>query len=535
MYPIYLNNDLATASYKTEDNLRTLTKLYDNGKRTQSQVFAMLRGLGVTEQMAKYAVENYMQNTNKKNIATMRFTLENLTNLLLGLKGQLATIKESNINRINYAADASTTIVEGILSNIYNYLKVFEQIKEADTPEKAIDAAGKINSTLTKIKPEIYYAVNVVESLSKYKNIIAVSQLLEVINEFLSANAYTTQLTQALFKINNAIDSNYYSDCSEDIVNLLKHDEQYIKENLSIVLNKHAWIPLVKLLLENYSQRTKKYVSNSDATVERVYSPVLINEDKSVTLYLDNNFYKIQGNIFEQITDYKQLNREFYGMCSVLETFKIEENELTLYKPNTSLTLVIESKGIKINNVHVDKTNVTGLRNNLIASGFYRIDEIHKVEKLIQLLENYDKIKEIDIITRLVGKNGNIINIVKLDENNIYINRFNKLTGNAEVYKVNNYSEAQSIVNEYFNFDISRSMENLIENDKKYQNKLIDQKNELENRVKFLTEKIDFLTKQNIQLNDINIEGAVTVLKEDRRTFEIDLQRIYEKLAETTK
>ena len=528
MYPIYLNNALAT-SITTEDNLRTLTKLYDNGQRSNSQIFAMLRGLGIPENKAVFAVENYVNN--KKNIPnTMHFTLEKLTNLLLGLKRKLSGLKESDATRINYSADNSLRIVEGILANIYEYTKVFESIQNANTPEQAIEYASKINPIMLKIKPEVYYSVTIAESLEQYRNIVAINEILNSINSFIKENKYTTKLTKTLFSINGHDDSKYYNECAEDITHLLKRDESFIKENINVVLNKHAWIPAVKTLLESYSASTNKYVSGDEASVERVYSPVFINEDKSVTIYLDNNFYNIKGQTFEQLTDPTKITSDFYKMCTILEHFKFENNELTLYKPNSSLKIVVESNAVKINGISVDKTNVQSLRNTLISSNFYRIDEINKVERLLLLLENFNTIKEIDIITRLVGRNGNIVNIVKLDEKNIYINRYNESANRGEIFKVTDYNQAQSIVNEYFNFDISRSMEHIIENTKYLKNNLISQKTELENRIKFLTERIDLFTKEGIILNDVNIENALTLLKSERRNFEIELQSIYEKL-----
>ena len=93
MYPIYLDNQLATAPYKISDNLETLTKLYDNGKRSQSQVFSMLRGLGIDEQKATFAVENYMKNK-KNNTYTMQITFEKS---ILVASGQSCVIYDKDI------------------------------------------------------------------------------------------------------------------------------------------------------------------------------------------------------------------------------------------------------------------------------------------------------------------------------------------------------------------------------------------------------------------------------------------------------
>ncbi len=526
MYPIYLDNSLAKAQYKPSNNLETFTRLYDNGKRSKSQIFAMLRGMGYSEVDCENAVNTYMRSEDKKNNEyKMQITFENLTDLLNALKKRLVGIKESDNTRINYTAESSIKIVESILSDMYNFSKNVDKLMTNESTN--------IKPVLLKVKPEIYYSLMAVNALKTNTQLIPVVETVDVLNQFLNANKNTTSLTSVLYNIYEQENNKYYTECIEDIESLLQRNETFIKENMNVYLNKHSWIPTIKNLLESYSQASNKLVSNSEAIVEKVYSPIQLNEDKSVTVFLNNSFYNIIGSVFEKNTNMNTITPELRAMASILENngFTFDGDKLKLYKNDSSLEILVEQTNVKINGIKISKLQVEQIKNAIITSKHFRMDEMYKIDNLLILLENFNKIKELDIITRLAGRNGQIIDIVKLSENNIYINRFNSLYETSDLQKVNNYDHAQSIVNEYFNFDISRNMTSMIDAGKALKNDLLDVKSVVESRLDYLDSRIKLLVNENAKLDDINIENAITMLKEEKKTQEIELQTIQEKLS----
>lgn len=151
------------------------------------------------------------------------------------------------------------------------------------------------------------------------------------------------------------------------------------------------------------------------------------------------------------------------------------------------------------------------------------------------LLENFNTVKKIDIVTRLQDEKGNVVNIVKLNENNIYINRKNILNTTNEVIKVDSFTQAQKLVNEYFVYDISKDMNSIVKNEENVRNNLQESKLLYENRIEFLRNRIDKINshRSDISIKDFtSLENALTLLNEEKRNYELELNKIYKSISE---
>lgn len=240
-------------------------------------------------------------------------------NKITGLKQSLTAVKENANGKIHYSANKGLQEVDRILEYAVSY-------NQTSNPH---------------INPAIYFSSIAINSLSGIDNQYTkqvVNELLEFINE----NKYTYTVTNTYMSLVENKYNTYFNECVNDIEKLLEHDETFIKENISVYLNKHAWISQVKPLLEEYSNRTNKFTSTQKVNVYEVYSPVFVEADKKAVFYMDNKYYRTNGTVFESVDKLTSLNINFVKMCSVLENYKFTDNSLTLYRGLNELNLKVD-------------------------------------------------------------------------------------------------------------------------------------------------------------------------------------------------
>lgn len=535
MYSVYLDNGLAVGQ-TTDDNLRVIIQQLDNGQRTKSTIFAMLRGMGIPEDKALFAIKHFTRKNcqhNKNNNHNMKFNLTNLQDILGAVHATVINVQESNVNSINYSANSSKSILDSILREIHDINEAFKAIKEnSHKPEVVEEIKEKLHPAVLASRPEFYLLNKSYNLLKPYNEIKVVNEFLEKAEFIIKENLYTNYISNLIYEMLDLQDNKFYTESISDLQFLLNNDEKYIKENLSVLLNKHNWIPAIQQLLEYNSTQTSKLVSNNNATVERVFSPVLVNEDKSFVFLLDNNFYKANTDkTLEKVTDANLLSEKFLRICSLLNEYKVEENKITLYNFNNSLEIITESETLTIDDIKVRKNDFENVKNTLVSSAFFRLDEMNKIDDVLLLIENLSLIKELDIVDRIIGKNGNIVNIIKLSESNIYINRIAPSVLINELYKADNSTQAQQIVNEYVNYDISKSIYSILKHDEKVRVQLNESITVIENRITFLNEQLSKVTDANKDLNNTSLNEAIKLLEDEIRKQNVEIEKLYNQKA----
>lgn len=433
-------------------------------------------------------------------------------NKITDLKKNLTAVKENANGKIHYSANKGLQEIDKILEYAVSYNQKQNQF----------------------INPSIYFSSIAIKSLSNIDNNYTknfVNELVEYINE----NKYTYAVTNTYMSLAENRYNTYFSECVNDIEKLLEHDETFIKNNISVYLNKHAWIGQVKPLLEEYSNRTNKFTSTQKVNVYEVYSPVYVEADRKAVFYMDNKYYRTNGTIFENVDKLSSLNINFIKMCSVLENYKFTENSLTLYRGLNELNLKIDEHEIVVNGIAINKLDYSTIKSAIYGSNFYKLSETSIVENLMYLLENFNSVKKIDIVTRLQDDKGNVVNIIKLDEKNIYLNRKNISLSTNEIIKVDTFTQAQNLVNEYFIYDISKDMKSIVKNEENLRNNLQETKLLYENRIEFLRNRIDKINsyKNDMSIKDFSsLENALNLLSEEKRNYELELNKIYKSISE---
>lgn len=575
MQSVYLDNTLGFHQ-GNDNNLKILTQQFDNGKRSLSTLSAILSSMGIPEEKVVYAIANYTKegqaayneqgqgqgqgnpqglglglgkgqgnqngqdssfmNKYKKNRQNMQFNLKNLAELLTGLKTAILGIKESNVDKINYSANASHSIVESILREVLDLETANTRINESkDDLERVALIKESLHPAVFVSKPEYFLLNKAFEQLQPYADLVAVKEYLEQSNFILKENFYTNYISNMIYEMLNLSEHAFYSDAVDDMKYLLQNDETYIKENITLMLNKHSWIPNVQGLLNVNAMSTKKLASSGSAIVERVFSPIHQNEDGTYIFKLDESFYQVNTDKTLQkvaIEDVNKLDDTFLTIATILKEYKVDENKITLYRYDQALELVFEDNKILINGVEKNINDFESVKDALLGSAFFRLDESHEVNDILLLVENISMVKELDIVDRIIGQNGNTVNIIKLSESSIYINRVNHSVLVNELFRANTAQQAQQIVNEYVDYDITNSVFDLLETDNKLR-VVVNEKIKLhEDRVNFLNLELTKVVTANEELNNSKLNEAIKLLKSELRKEEIEVQKLYKEKSE---
>ena len=543
---VYIDGTLPTTN---TNNLEIITKQLDNGKRAPNQIYSILRGMGVPENRCLYAIENYVntQTTTTNNMQgygyrrgkglRQNFNFGTLLDLLNTIRGEIETLKGANNNKINYAATSSFDIIEKNLGDLQNLSKnINEYNLNENNVEKLKIIESKINPVFLKSRPEFYFGIKVLNELYKFNSLDIVNKFTTKLKSLLEDNKYSSIINNTLYELNNQNLNSYYKNIIEDLEYLATKDENYIYENLSIVLNKHTWIPTIKNILLEYKKDSNILVSENYIQVNKVVSPVQINQDNSVVFAIDENVFIMHNNKMAKVENKNNLSQVFLTLNESFKNFVLYNDKISYYNNDQVLDYVFESNDVLLNGSKVDHTNITNFKNHLISNSFIRLNEQYKLDNIFFVLEYFDFIKEIDIATQLYDTTKDIkVNIFKLDENTIYINKVHKISGINELIKAKDATHARELVLEFINYDISNMVKENLNKEFKFKQELLDEKEEIIKKIDFLNTKKSQINEQILKIGtDKNLVEAINILNEEIKQQEIALEQIYSKISESS-
>jgi len=549
---VYSNGYIPSRNDYGFNNLKDLTRQLDNGKRSAGQVYAILMGMGVPFDRAKHATENFFEGASKKetlyyydandknkiNIMVKKdYNLEDLKARLTSLKEEIKPIAEDEVTKINYSAKRVFEILESSVIRVTVLDESLTALIEEKDPSKRSLLLNRVHEAHIKGNPVFNSIVTSIEEVKNFNDLVPVAEFLGEMYQFLNENKFKYLLTRAYLLLEGDTRNNYYKYALEDIMYLIEKDEEAIRDTLVNVLDKHRWIPSVKTILEAYStfdRSTNKLASNKDGVVNRVYSPVQINEDKSLIFYLDNGYFKLHEN---EITIAKKgdLNANFMRLQKVFETFKVNNDKFLTYGRNNVLEIDPNEGTVKLNEKEVDIKDFQSFRNKLIAKSFYSMNDMGQLDELFYFMNSLDNIKEIDFVTSVksvIAENVKV-NLFNIDDK-IYIQRINPSMKVNEFVEVESATKAQELMTEYINFDISKSVYDKLEEENK---KRLD----LEEKKAVIVDEINFISENKIKLEKAlkiygkseQLQEGVELLKTELKDKEIELQKIYQELGGT--
>ena len=255
-------------------------------------------------------------------------------------------------------------------------------------------------------------------------------------------------------------------------------------------MESEVWIPLVKRLYE-YCNTQKGAINgqNPNFKVSKIYSPVEAIDENTFTFASSGKFLVVSedGAITESTNP---ASDDFTSLVRLAESAKFTNNTMRVYpNPNSVLDIAFgEETKVSLNGKLVESSNITS---QLMASGIVRMNEQEKLAMIGRAINEGSKIKEIDFAYKVTSSIFEGLSATIFNTNDrIFIQKVNKGMQENSIVEAANATEAVDIVKTFMNYDISESLNHLLENEKAEVERKTAELNKVESRVKFIIEKL---------------------------------------------
>jgi hypothetical protein len=184
-----------------------------------------------------------------------------------------------------------------------------------------------------------------------------------------------------------------------------------------------------------------------------------------------------------------EVSEDFSKLVKLAESAKFGTNVMRVY-PNTNSVLDInfaEETKVSLNGKVLESNNIESA---LIAGGFVKFTETDKLGMIQRAINEGSKIKDIEFgykVTSSVfeGLSVSVFNV----EDRIFIQKVNKGMKENSIVE-SSATDAVKIVKDFMNYDISESLNSLLENEKAESERRTAELNKIEDQIKFIIEKL---------------------------------------------
>ena len=527
------------------NNLRDLILVLHESGKDQEMIYNVLNLIGVDKQKAYEAIECYVPKQTQNTVIKME------------LKEELEASKEvlTKLDALSSEDDSLKKTVKELSENIEMLLnrEKAKSLKEnAKNTEMKLDLKGKLASlkTITEGLSSSFHTSSLKSIVEKYLNVANTSNYSQpiiakglisetkdymwiesvavVINEmstFLRDNAIAVQIDETYNKLRSSNRNQYFSQAMPVLEELMTLSESEIRESGKYKLTAHTWIPEIKAIVEHINVLSKDANPTNDHIVVKKYSAVVEQEGSHIFHVSGSTFKMDQGEISK--IDPRQIGAAYLTMIAVEENARFSENKMTFYKGNHIYEIQLNESG---RNFFVDGRELlfsekAQLKNLLVSTCHFDLNEMSKTDLLVAAYEHADKFVELDFVNSIEHrhKKGLTANIMRIGEN-IYINKINKAMAMNEFFKAENATKAIEIVKEFINYDITLLVEDLLSEEVKNKRVVESMKNDLFDRINFLKEQKNELSKQDTK-NEF-ISEANKLITEEIEKFQKELNTI---------
>jgi hypothetical protein len=460
------------------------------------------------------------------------------------LKEKLSNLLE-NVDRNNtskmiierhFANLTSLEISEGTVTakDAYDELR---GIGVEQNKARTLATTSVINENKTTVSdPYLLRRIAILESTIKdlkvYDWMKPIGTFIAETKEFLKRNELAILIEGVTYDLEMDKNSGYYKKAITLLGEAATSENQvfFITENME----NEKWIPLVKRLVE-HCESIKGSVNghNPNFKVNRVYSPIeFVKENETYAFYSNGKVFETNGSTITESTT--PVTESFKKLVRITESAKFANKMLRLYpNPNSVIDIDFtnESTSVLINNKLVETTSV---ESHLVAGGYLKYGEIEKAAQISHAIAEGRNIKELDFAYKITSNlfEGVSVNIFNINEN-VYIQKINPSMKENSFILAESAEEAVRIVKDFMNYDISGSLNHLIENETAEKDLKAKEVTKIENRIKFLTESIDNLNRV-AKLNGVENTSKIKAAKELLETQIEEQNSILSKLSNSS-
>ena len=309
--------------------------------------------------------------------------------------------------------------------------------------------------------------------------------------------------------------SSYLVPVIEDLVqNYLDDKNTQTKSSLKEGLIKFSYDPFVRDLINLVTvDATNLQLEYANATcdMEKVYSPVLYLGENEAVFGVRGSYYVKKGNTLSKLNNesVKRLDKEFVSLCERINdpNIVIDGKSVTIYEGSDKA--VISDKGILVNNqefTNEEYKNSAEIANWTGKGRFLSLVETFR--------KNFHEIAEVDFAKRVFLKENTeyAADIFKL-RGNISIATYNPEMGKGTFYRNINPIQAKNLMMEHLRFDVSKAFSDLLPNEEKINEEIIETRKEYTDYIIELQNKIQEF-RSNPFAKEVN-EEVIAALQEE--------------------
>ena len=497
-------------------------KVVESGPMTDSQVLAILVGMGIPQQLGMSAINAFKGNTitennnKQKNHNKMNFTLAELHENVMK---SIEALKEMNSDqsRVSYSAKTALHILE-------ESLKAFPmRFKNEETEVISEEIENSVNPTLK---------FNIAKEL--HRN-LASSDWLNPIKELRSyiSGAFTD--AKWTFRISEAIErtktqrGKLYEGLVNDLEGLLSESSDTIKSKFSALAAKNPWSMDCKAILNEMKAEDNKATANGGGTISTILSPVLESEE-GLTFHLHGKNYIFNG---KTITETEVKDSRFFDVLEGLGMFKNMNGTLVTFgESGKTLEYNLTEGTLKLGNVDLSNASIIEVKEALMVNNFFGYRNQWKIDNVCKFFESVDLLAEMDNFTNITSTEFTnlFLTLIGVQEG-IYVNKVNSAMHLNEMVLVESATETVKLVKEFINYDASPILsERLIaENDEAA--KVEKERSEISDKISFLEEKKAKVKEAIDKLGETEeLTEAMNLLEEEISKFEKSLQETYDRV-----
>jgi len=543
------------------NNLQALVQEFAKSGKTPEQVCVILDKMGIPAEKIQFGISMYYP---KKTIITMtikeKLNLEERINTLKeAMKGyNVHSSKAYYIGQINdicdkylkpMVAEASQSRIDEAIGKInelkgslVEYNTAVEAGQQKMVPTEVDAIMNNLNeqqialTTYTNTQRQIaanklshaVLAKSLVQELRAFDWMNPVGEFIRTVEGALTANAMGVAVEEAYTSLDGSNAKKYYQSGLDKLDELRLMTESDMRQAVTAEVSGMRWIPQLNAIYEHNIKLSKDIDDDANNLVLKRHSYVVEHEGGLLFALNGSPYYVKENTIIPFAQD--KVNALFITLMACEETFRFKSGEMVTSKGENMVSLSLsETKEpiFKFNGKVQEMVDGSALRNFLLTTGKYRMNEQNTVNVIVATYENLAEIKELDFVRSITSRkhNGLQFNVMKMDEN-LYINKVNTYMGRNTFEMYEKVEDAVKDVQEALNYDISTLVFEKLAAEKQEAAKLEERKSELLDKILFLKEKKEDLSKAD-QENQ-SIKEATALVNSELDKFQAEFNAIGE-------
>lgn len=470
-------------------------EFFKSGK-SESQVLAILVGMGTPQQLAYSAIQHYKmetmqnnptvaENTNQKNNSTMNFTLTGLYEMVVKTLDSLKEMSSDN-SRVSFSVKAATEILENVTRQFpvkFNSLGVDGLTEEVE---------ATVNPSL-----KFMIAKNIHNQISAYNWIDPVLELKGFIEECYNERKWAFRIAESVSNMTRK--DGMYAKLGEEMGALLNESEQVIFSKMPLISYSNPWSPEAKKLVAEMKEAKKESTPQSGATPYRLFTP-MITEGESMIFRLHGKDYKMTDGSIEET---KVTDNRYNVIAMTLAEANHSGDSIVFFGDNgKSLEFNINEGTIMLGNMDISNHSSIEIQEALIATKFYGFRDQWKINNLCTLFENIGMVTEMDNFLNLTSEQFLHVYLTMLSlpigsglHEGVYVNKVNHSMGLNEMKYFESATEALNEAKEFIGYDATTYLSEKLQKEN-------NEKAIVEAKRSKINEEIDFLEEKRKEIED---------------------------------